>query len=345
MTTRTITPERIELRSFEPEHLPDFVAFWNQAFSARRGFLELTETLFHRRLLKCPAFDPAGLTIAWHRNSADIEQMVGLVHAFRPPPDTPTYRRWGRHHTIAVLYVEPAFRYQGIGGRLLKAAEDWLYYCPVHFGDQSTPCYGNVEGPQQPLFGSSQRMGINARDSELLQFLSKRGYKVVDPGDVSMTVELGHHKRSERRSSSHKRGSLRMLRVDNMSPFTGNEPAGRSEHTIWGRDSEDPYSALVLVDDSNTMRGHLTWYRFQDISGEQSAAIYGFWLDPAWRGLGYGSLLLDTALDDMEGAMPSNLRLRQVEVQTHVVRHSDAVALYESRGFQIDDVWVTLVKT
>jgi ribosomal protein S18 acetylase RimI-like enzyme len=93
------------------------------------------------------------------------------------------------------------------------------------------------------------------------------------------------------------------------------------------------------------MRGHLTWYRFQDISGEQSAAIYSFWLDPAWRGLGYGSLLLDTALDDMEGAMPSNLRLRQVEVQTHVVRHSDAVALYESRGFQIDDVWVTLVKT
>jgi GNAT superfamily N-acetyltransferase len=345
MTSRTISPVQIEVRSFKPDDLPSFVVFWNAAFRSRRGFLELTESVARRRILESPAFDPDGLVLAWHSSAAGTENLVGLVHAFRPPPDTPIYRRWGRQHTIAVFYVAPAFRYQGVGGRLLKAAEDWLYYCPVHFADQSTPCYGNVEGPRQPFFGSSQRMGINARDSELLRFLSKRGYKIVDPGDVSMTVELGHRKPGARRRVLGGNGSLRMLQVDNTSPFTGNEPDGRTEHMIWGHNEQDPYSALVLVDASNTLRGHLTWYPVQDAPGARNGAIFGFWLDPSWRGQGFGSLLLDKAMDEMAAALPAGDGPRRVEVQTHVVRHADAVALYESRGFQIDDAWVTLVKT
>ena len=35
------------------------------AFADRRNFLPMTPALYGRRVLECPAFDPAGLILAW----------------------------------------------------------------------------------------------------------------------------------------------------------------------------------------------------------------------------------------------------------------------------------------
>ena len=122
-----------------------------------------------------------------------------------------------------------------MGSRLLRAAEDWLYYCPVHFAGQSVPCYGNVEGPRPPLFGSTQRMGVNAQDQKLLHFLSNRGYAVTDPGDVSMHADI--RGRSAHRSQAP--GRVNATACDSCvwttpRPFVGSEPPDRQEYASLG---------------------------------------------------------------------------------------------------------------
>ena len=309
MTTNAAAQECIRLRTIRPADLPAFLAFWNHAFRERRGYFPLTETIFRRRVLDCPAYQPAGLILAWRRDSEGAQTIAGFIHAFRPPPPTAAYERWGRYHSIAVLYVEPRHRRQGVGSRLLKAAENWLYYCPVHFAGQSVPCYGNVEGPRPPLFGSTQRMGVDTGDKDLLHFLANRGYAVVDPGDVSMSVDLrgraaaAHTWNNPAGEDLAGRG-LRLVNADERSPFRGLEPPNRQEHATWGRNPDQPYAALVLADEADTLRGHLCWFPLQpNGAGGQAegraAGIYAFWLEPGLRGNGLGSLLLDTALADM----------------------------------------------
>ena len=63
-------------------------------------------------------------------------------------------------------------------------------------------------------------------------------------------------------------------------------------------------------------------------------------MQPAWRGRGLGSYLLDRALADMTAAGHTS-----VEVQTHVVKDARAYALYTRRGFVVQDAWASLVKT
>lgn len=346
MTARAAGSAVVQLRAFRNADLPALVEFWNRAFEDRRNFRPMTADGFRRRVLECPAFDASGLILAWHPTPDGHETIIGIVHAFRPPPHTVAYVRWGRHHSVALLYVGPEFRRQGIGSRLLRTAENWLYYCPVHFAGQSVPCYGGVEGPRPPFFGSTQRMGVNAHDAELVHFLANRGYAVVEPGDVSMSADLQRRPPGKPPRDGLEPQGLRLVRADHTAPFRGREPADRLEYASWGHNDEFPHAAVILADHANMLRGHLCWYPLPAGSGTHATAgIYAFWLAPDLRGQGLGSLLLDTALDDMTKPSQMGGPFRRVEVQTHVVRHIEAVALYESRGFQIDDAWVSLVKT
>jgi ribosomal protein S18 acetylase RimI-like enzyme len=75
----------------------------------------------------------------------------------------------------------------------------------------------------------------------------------------------------------------------------------------------------------------------QGVCQAGSAAIAGFWVAPALRGRGLGGYLLDRTLHDLE-------EYQRVEVQTHLVNHAKAVAIYEGRGFEVVDAWVNLSK-
>ncbi len=189
------TTGSILLRAFDEEAEPSavleaLVALWNEAFADRRNFTPLTVERFRRRIVECRVFDPSGLVFAWHR-SEDGLRLVGFAHAFKPTPRDGPYRIWEPRHHLAMLYVTPELRRRGIGSRLLKLAENWLYYCPVHVADHLMPCYGAIEGLRPPFFGSSERMGISATDSETIRFFARRGYGSTDVGDVSMRLAVG----------------------------------------------------------------------------------------------------------------------------------------------------------
>lgn len=337
-------PARTLLRSFDPADLDALVAFWNQAFADRRNFAPLTAAAYTRRVLASPAFDPAGLILAWQVDAAGSATPVGLVHAFRPPPQTGPYVKWGPHHYLALLYVAPAYRRQGIGARLLAAAENWLYYCPVYAASHAGPCYGIVEGPRPPFFGSSERLGLSAQDGALLAFLAHRGYAVVDPGDVSMRLALTP--RPAPVAPDLAGLGLRLWTIDQLHPFVGRDPAGRVDLSLWGDNRGDPYAGLVLVDGDGLLHGQIAWY---PLAQPGTAGLSGFWVAPALRGRGLGSYLLDLALSELSS---TNVRHRvydsvyhAVDVHTHLVRHARAVELYRHRGFEVDTVWVNLVKT
>jgi GNAT superfamily N-acetyltransferase len=335
--------QRVLLRPFEVTDLPALVAFWNQEFVDQRNFHPIDEETFRRRVLDAPATNAAGLILAWREDHGASRQLVGIVHAFRPPPATGLYQNWTPNHYIALLYVRPAFRRQGIGSRLLQAAESWLYYCPVHFASQAQPVYGVVEGPRSPLFGSSERMGLSATNGLLIDFLAKRGYLSIEIGDVSMErVDTTTPDAPDFPPSLAKRG-LQLIQFSHCHPFAGEEPTKLPTVSQWGNNQGDPYGGVGLVDQQGVLRGHLAWYPMAQTG---KVALINFRVDPAFRGQGAGKFLLDWGLREMiRGGDKEGNPVQQVELHTHLQQNANAVRLYRSRGFEVVDAWVNLVKT
>jgi len=335
---------RVVLQSFQAADLAELVAFWNITFANRRNFAPITERSFRERVLECPAFDASGLILAWEHVGSQ-RALAGIAHAFRPAPQSGLYLAWPRKHELALLYVRPESRRMGVGTRLLQAAESWLYYCPVYVASMGQPCYGGVEGPRAPFFGSSEHMAISVRDSGLLHFLSKRGYQAFDPGNVSMTLQLAEsHARVPAFPASATQQGLRPVWISHTTPFTGFEPDDRRHYQLLGNNRGHPYTAIGLVDHSNTLVAHLTWF---PLAGHNSkrAAITNVRVAPEFRGDGLGSWLLDQALYEIKTAPWPAGGYEAVELNTHLVHFATAVGMYERRGFVVDDAWVTLVKT
>ena len=355
----TLAPVRshVQLRSFEPSDLPALVELWNKAFTRRHNFRPLTAEAYRARVLNSPVFDARGLILAWiaplasrpDHDSTHLlpdrqkSELVGFVHAFKPSPNEGQFAKWPPQHQIALLYVKPNVRRQGIGSKLLQAAESWLYYCPVYIAGDSMPCYGTIEGPVPPFFGSTERLGIDAAGSQeeqaLIGFLSRHGYRADDAGDVSMTLALSRQHSLSVTDLDAK--GLRVLSIDHEHPFRGSEPYGREEYRLWGDNNGYPYRAFVLVDQDDHLRGHISWYPISNRQdSEQKVALSHFWLASPLRGQGLGRFLLDLGLHAMSESAPI-----AIELHTHLLHHDRAVSLYESRGFQIDKAWVKLVKT
>lgn len=334
----------ITLRSVAPADLPALVAFWNEAFQDRRNFRPITAAEFSARVLSHPAFDPNGLLLAW-RQDARAAGLVGLAHAFRPAPRAETAAAWGDGHALALLYVHPSARHQGVGSRLIQAAENWLYYCPVLVGWPGTPAYGTVEGYHAPFFGSSEHMGVSAVDASLTRFLSRRGYRVAGAGDVSMVLDLAAAGDRWRAPPvpppSLAAAGLRLVELDHDNPFAGHESDDRRHFALLGDNRGDPYGALALVDAEQHLLAHAVWY---PLTAER-AALTNFRVAPGLRNRGLGGYLLDATLHRMV-TLPAPLGgFRSVELTTHLLRNAPAVHLYEARGFVPVEAWVHMEKT
>ncbi len=321
----------IKLTSYRPEHTSALVAFWNAAFAGRRNFRALAAAEWEARVVASPAFDPQGLILA----TAVDGQVVGGVHGLRPAPEEGVYRLYHPRHHVAWLMVSERWRGQGIGSRLLQAAESWLYYCPVHFATETTPLYGSVEGPWPPLFGSSQRMGVSLRqDRGLIDWLARRGYRIVEPGDVSMARDLHEGERAPREPRWDIL-NLRPVALSEKTPWTG---PGYDELRLWGTNRGRPYAGTVLADDTGTAVGRIVWIAAAG-PGEGHGAILRLDVAEGWRGRGLGGYLLHRTLHEM-----AHQGLRRVEVQTHVQRHPVAFELYQRRRFVPEEAWANLVK-
>lgn len=342
MSASPVLPEQIQLRSFAPADLDALVAFWNRAFVDQRNFHPLTAAEFRRRVLDCPAFDPAGLILAWRTDGA-APTLVGFAHAFRPFPKTPPYTRLGdgyRQHSLALLYVEPEMRRQGIGSRLLQAAEGWLHYCPVYVAGFDQPCYGWLEGPSMPFFGSTQHLGMSAAETTLIRFLRNRGYRPVNPGGISMRLDpLGDPPRPA--PPDWARYGLRLQPFSHQAPFEGHERWDPGAYTHWTDAPDRPYAGYALTDAHGLLLGRIAWIPMRRAGW---AGLVDYWLNGAQQGRGLGRYLLAQALYDMAHAPAPRGGYRAVEVQTNYFEHPKALALYEQQGFVVDELWVSLVK-
>lgn len=318
----------IALTTFYPARLPGLVAFLNRALAGHRHWAPITEADFSERVLAQPGFDPKGLILA-----RAGERIVGGVHAIKPAPDMAAYRNVEPRHHIAWLAVDAGYRGQRIGDRLLRAAENYLYYCPVYFAAQSAPFYGILEKLWVPWYGSTERMGVSALyDKELIAWLVRRGYIVTNAGDVSMAASL--HGRERPADPGLAARGLRLEMVNERSPWRGDEPFYQLR--AWGHNGGRQYQGLVVADGDRAV-GSIAWYPLPD---SETAALAWIGLERPYRGLRFGSYLLDRALVEM-----ANRGYLNVEVHVHSKDNVEAYALFKRRGFNVIDYWVNLVKT
>jgi ribosomal protein S18 acetylase RimI-like enzyme len=318
--------EAIELTPFSPVRLPALVDFLNRVLAGHRHWAPITPADFTERVLAQSGFDAAGLILAVLDG-----QVVGGVHAIKPLPLAPSYSEQ-RHH-IAWLAVDPAFRQENLGSQLLNAAEDYLYYCPVYFAAQNAPFYGIGEKLWVPWYGSTERMGVSAaKDSDLVTWLGRRGYGVIDAGDVSMVASL--HERERPPAPDLEGRGLQILPISHQSPWTGDEPLNRLR--AWGSNGGHEYGGLVVADGTRAV-GSVVWYPLPDA---ETAALAWIGMERPYRGLRFGSYLLDLAMAEM--AVRGYLA---VEVHVHSKNNLEAYSLFRRRNFQVIDYWVNLVKT
>lgn len=319
----------VRLSAYTSQLRDPLIAFWNATFARQRHFRPLTAAEWDARVLASPACDPRGLIMAVENN-----QVLGGVHAMRPPDLEGVYQLYFPRHHIAWLAVAELHRGRGIGSRLLQAAESYLYYCPVYFAAESAPIYGTVEAPRPPLFGSSQRMGVSlTQDRPLIKWLVRRGYGIVDAGDVTLVRSLSADLSPPGEPDWQALG-VRPQAISHLQPWQG---PGSDELRLWNRDPAWPYAGVVLRTGSGESVGHAVWYGRRAPTAR--AAIARLAVEEAWRGQGLGSYLLDRALHEMSAD-----GIDAVEVQTHLQKHALAYEMYQRRRFQPEAAWANLVK-
>ncbi len=322
------TQATVKLRHFSPEHLPALIDFLNEAFAGHRHYAPITVADFAERVLVQPAFDPGGLILGM-----DGDRLAGAVHAIKPASAIPANRSAEPRHHVAWLAVDPRYRKQRLGTRLLNAAENYLYYCPMYFAAQNAPFYGIMERLWAPWYGSTESMAISAvNDRDLVAWLNKRGYQVSSPGDVTMSASLHDRERPDDPGLGQR--DLRLVSIDERSPWQGDEPVYQLR--AWGNNAGRRYQGLVVAD-GNRAVGSIAWYPMPDPT---IAALAWIGLARQYRGLRFGSFLLDRALAEM-----ANRGYVSVEVHVHTKDNAEAFSLFRRRGFEVIDYWVNLVKT
>jgi ribosomal protein S18 acetylase RimI-like enzyme len=160
----------IHYRAYRNPDSPAVVEAWNACFSGRRVVpVRLTTVLEYFTFAK-PYFDPQGLILA-----LDDDKPIGLVHAgFGPAADGQAIDP--ATGVICALGVAPSHRRQGIGGELLRRAEDYLKQLGA------TELFAGPLAPRNPftfgLYGGCNSPGFLASDVMARPFFEKYGYRL-----------------------------------------------------------------------------------------------------------------------------------------------------------------------
>ena len=173
-------------------------------------------------------------------------------------------------------------------------------------------------------------MSSATHDKELVEWLSRRGYQVIHPGDVSLVADL--HGRERPADPGLAKRSLRVVPINERSPWTGDEPFYHLRG--WGYNGGRQYQGLVVADGDRAV-GSAVWYPLPD---GLTAALAWIGLERQYRGLRFGSYLLDRgAGGDGEPGLPVRRSPPTHEGQPRNVRHVPPTAA--SRSSTIGSTW------
>jgi GNAT superfamily N-acetyltransferase len=164
----------IVIRPYRNPDSPAIVSVWNEAATARGAFAIRTPSLFERWVFSKPYFEPAAMPVAI--DDADGTVVGFSLAGFGPNPEwTAADRAKG---VIAAVLVRPGYRRQGIGRRLIHAAEEFL---------QSRGTTAPIIGAQRPdnpylfgLYGGGNSPGILDSDADAKPFFEALGYRAAD---------------------------------------------------------------------------------------------------------------------------------------------------------------------
>ena len=146
----------ISIAPWKGEDLAQVMDLWQRAFADREYDFRIDETRFRQRVLDHPDFNPEGAFIAKGEG-----RVVGYVLAVAPSPGETGY--------LSVLMVDSDYRRQGVGGRLLDAAEGFLAGrgCPeVRIGYKGNPItFATGVDMKTPAYAFFLNLGFRNRGS------------------------------------------------------------------------------------------------------------------------------------------------------------------------------------
>ncbi len=281
----------MELTTFEDEHISGIVSFWNDTFSDRRNFQQMTPALFQERVLdvqtSMESFDPEQFFVA-----LDGAEVIGVMHVGTHPE--PICRlmygdEWdgGELGYVGLLAVRPDRRGEGIGTELWKAGAEKLAHTSMITldGQCLNPYYGNSLGPFPPLWGTTEGISVRPSQERTVEFFERRGFEPTYNG-VSLEVDLVD--RSFEEVSS--RGRVRLL--DGEYPPIGEDSDERLPYP-----EARGYFVVQLVIDELTA-GLISLYPFHELD-EEKWGVYEFQLAEEYTGGGSEEALLSRALEEV----------------------------------------------
>ena len=162
----------LEIRSFRNPDPPHILRLWEECKLGRGAAKGLTCDAFEFVVFGQPYFDPRGLMVA-----ESDGRVVGFVHAgFGVNEGESGLAR--ENGVICAVMVHPDFRRQGIGRKLIAAAEEYLNQAGATniVAGQSRQRDGFYLG----IYGGSELPGFLESDSNAAPFLTATGYQPLE---------------------------------------------------------------------------------------------------------------------------------------------------------------------
>ncbi len=309
------------IASFRAGDLPALVEYWKRAFSGHRNALPVSEDLLRARIVErataVERFEPEGMLLAREGNAIVGALHCGVLDETSCRILNPAWEG-GERGWVGLLHVLPGCRRRGLGGALWSRAMERLRPCRTVFldGEGLNPFYGNSSGPETPLFGTPEGIGLDAADAETIGFLERRGHR---PKARGVTLEWTPGGKPWSPDPPDAGAEFRVL-ADEF-PELGAPPGspGRAERRA-------PFFAVVAIAEG-MVAGSLVAYEMSELRQDRWG-IYTLAVLEPFQGRGWGRTLLARALAEVR-----RRRGRACEVVTLPEVSKEAVSLYRSAGF------------
>lgn len=304
----------ISYRTFRNTDPPRILALWNRSAQTRGFGVVLSCDKLEHLLFSKPIFDPKGLHLA-----LDGDNIVGLCHAGFGCDERERQldRSMG---TIAMLMVDPDYRRQGIGTKLLHRGQQYLreHGANIQYAGGLFPLNPFYLG----LYGGSELPGVLDTDQSMVAFLGKRNYTAAD------TCLVFQRTLEEIPTIEDPRLPLLWRQVE----LTA-EPWPMP--TSWWHASvmQSVVSLAYEMVERSTRRpiGHAWVWEMESFGlawKMPTVGISQFEVAEPFRRQGYGKLFVHSILKHLRGQ-----KINCVEVQT-MERNQSARGLYAALGFQ-----------